>query len=62
MEGLPPVTKMLNTSLFDTKIRENVDVEEAQARQMPIAEWNDKCAAAVDYAALIDELNEKGVI
>ena len=62
MEGLPPVTKMLNTSLFETMIRENVDVEEAQARQMPINEWNDKCAAAADYAALIDELSKKGVI
>lgn len=62
VDGLPGVTKMLNTTLFDSRIRENIDVEEAQARRMPILEWNSKCAASVDYSSLIDELNKKGVV
>lgn len=61
-EGLPGITEMLNTSLFDTTIRENAKVKDAQAAKMPVIEYDSKCAASEDYMSLIAEMNRRGIL
>ena len=61
-EGLPHTTELLGTSLFETTIRENSKVKDAQAAKMPVIEYDSKCAASEDYMALIGELNRKGIL
>lgn len=62
LRDLPPVTQMLNTTLFKTKIRDREEVEKAQAARMPVSVWRENGDAAADYAALISELSKRGVI
>lgn len=61
-EGLPVITEKMGTIAFDTKIRKNVDVKNAQGNRMLLQEYAPTCAAAVDYGQLVDELEERGII
>lgn len=48
----------LNTRLFDTPIREAIAVKEAQVNQQSLFDYAPRSTAALDYAALVDELME----
>lgn len=61
-EGLPNVAKMMGTIAFDTLIRTNADVSNAQKNKMTIHEYNPSCNAAVDYMSFIEELEGRGMI
>lgn len=41
--------------VYTSRVRLGVAVQEAQARQMDLAEWKEAAAVARDYEALIDE-------
>ena len=60
--GLPDLAGKLGTRVFDTKIRRTEMVEKAQAERVPLQRYAPDATAAVDYAALIDELGKRGVI
>lgn len=60
--GLPDLAGKLGTRVFDTKIRRTEMVEKAQAERVPLQRYAPEATAAVDYAALIDELGKRGVI
>lgn len=47
--------KQLETIVFQTAIRENIAIREAQASQQDIYTYAPKSNAALDYAALVDE-------
>lgn len=51
----------LHTRLYKTKIRECTALKEAQARRQSIFEYAPRSNAAKDYAALVDEILEKGI-
>lgn len=59
---LPEFSKMLNAPVFNTRIRENNAVMEAQAMRQPLQYYNKKCNAAKDYAEFVTELIEGGII
>lgn len=46
----------IGTKLFNTKIRENISIKEAQARQQPICTYAPKSNGCVDYRAFTKEL------
>ena len=46
--------------VFDTKIRDNVDIGEAQAANVDIFSYNPKSNGAADYEALADEWSKHG--
>lgn len=50
------VADFLNTKCFNTTIRKNVVVKEAQARQKSIFEYAPKSNATADYTALVEEI------
>lgn len=60
--GLPELTKKLGTEVLDTKIRRTEEVEKAQANRVPLQRYSPDATAAVDYDALINELEKRGVI
>ena len=62
VSGLPVLAESLGTTVFDTKIRRTEMVEKAQAERVPLQRYAPDATAATDYAALIDELMERGVI
>lgn len=62
VSGLPDLTGKLGTGVFDTKIRQTVKVEDAQANRVPLQRHAPEATAAVDYDALIDELERRGII
>lgn len=62
VSGLPDLTAKLGTGVFDTKIRRTEEVEKAQAQRVPLQRYSPEATAALDYDALIDELEKKGVI
>ena len=62
VSGLPDLAGKLGTRVFDTKIRRTEMVEKAQAERVPLQRYAPEATAAVDYAALIDELGKRGVI
>lgn len=59
-DKLEIAAKELNTKLYNTRIRENVAVKEAQLSQQDIFTYDKKCNAAVDYLSLIEELVTNG--
>ena len=61
-DGLPEIAEKMGTIAFDTKIRKNVDVKNAQKYRMLLHEYAPKSAAAVDYSQLTDELEKRGII
>lgn len=54
--NLEEMAEQLNTKVFSTPIRENVDIAEAQTMQRDIFSYSPKSNGARDYNALIDEL------
>ena len=46
----------IKTKLFDTKIRVNVAIKSAHTYKKSVFQYNRGCNAALDYAALVDEL------
>ena len=59
MERIEGEAAGLDTTLFNTKIRECVSLRESQAMQQSIFEYDPKSNAAADYDALIDEILER---
>ena len=46
----------MNTTIFDTKIREGVAVAEAQAMQTSLIDYSPKSKPCMDYQLLTDEI------
>lgn len=59
-EMLQEVAESLNTSLYNTRIRECIAIKEAQAMKQDIFTYAPSSNAAKDYKALVDEIT-KGV-
>ena len=51
--------QLLNTKVYDSKIRLNVSVEEAQTMKMDLFEYAGGSSAARDYDDFIDEFLEE---
>jgi chromosome partitioning protein len=62
VEGLPIVAEQMGTIAFDTTIRKTVEVKNAQKHRLTIHEFNPTSTAAIDYMALVDELEKRGMI
>ena len=62
VEGLPGLTEKLGTSVFDTKIRNTIEVENAQAARVPLEQYSPESTAAVDYMEFITELEKRGIL
>jgi chromosome partitioning protein len=62
VDGLPDLMQRLNTTVFETKIRETQKVDDSQAARMPLLEFSPTATAAQDYNSLIDELEKRGVL
>lgn len=60
--AMPKVAGMLNTVAFESKIRHTIAVPESQVERMPIFKYNPKCTAALDYDALITEMEGREII
>ena len=60
--GLPPMAESLGTSVFEAKIRQTQAVDNAQAERLPLQRYSPEATAAIDYAALIEELRKRGVV
>jgi cellulose biosynthesis protein BcsQ len=52
MDQLEPIKQLL----FQTRIRKNETVNQAQMANEPVFFYDPKCAAAADYNQLIDEI------
>lgn len=59
VEGLPYISSILNTKIFETKIRESVACREAQSSRISIYEYASTCSTAVDYYNLCKEFIEE---
>lgn len=57
-EGLPTVAKMLDTKVFDTKIRESVSCRESQSARQSIYEYSPASTTAQDYENLCKEITK----
>lgn len=53
------IAKFFGNKVFDTKIRRNVRLAEAPSYGKPIVLYDKKCAGAVDYIALANEIENK---
>ena len=53
--ALPEYTKLLNTKVYETKIREAVATQEAQAARESLFTWAPSSTTAEDYMALLNE-------
>lgn len=62
VEGLPELTNELGTEVFETKIRNTVEVEKAQAVRMPLEQYSPESTAAIDYIDFIQELEKRGIL
>lgn len=62
MGDLPAVADALGTKIFESKIRQNVDVTKAQNQRMLLHDFNPKCAAALDYTKAVEELEKRGIV
>lgn len=62
VSGLPELSEELGTEIFDTKIRETVEVKKSQAARIPLHEYSPESTAACDYAEFIDELTKRGIV
>ncbi len=58
-ELIPSMIEQMGTKLYDTKIRESVKCQEAQALNMRLSEYAPKCTTAEDYELFADELERK---
>lgn len=55
VDMIAEVASSLDTTVFDTRIRECIAIKEAQASRKSIFEYAPKCNAAADYEALLQE-------
>lgn len=55
---IPSIVKQMNTRIFNTKIRESVKCQEAQALNTSLYDYAPKSTTAQDYAAFTEELLE----
>lgn len=55
-EDLPKVAEMMNTKVFDAKIRESVSCRESQSARQSIYEYAPNCTTAQDYLNLCEEI------
>ena len=53
---LPEYAKLLNTRIYETKIREAVATQEAQAARESLFNWAPSCTTAKDYLELLNEI------
>lgn len=60
VDGLPVLTEELGTDVFDTKIRNTIEVDNAQAARVPLEKYSSEATAAIDYMSFIDELEKRG--
>jgi len=54
--SLPKYTKLLNAKVYDTKIREAVATQEAQAARESLFSWAPESTTAQDYMSLLNEI------
>lgn len=59
LNDLPEICRLLDTSVFDTKIRQAVALKQAQGKQMSIFEYDSKSKVAKDYLDFTSELLKK---
>lgn len=62
VDGLPELSDRLNTSVFESKIRETQKVDDSQAARLPLQEYDPRSTAANDYSDLIEELRKRGIV
>lgn len=62
LAALPEVAEAYHAPIFDTRIRQTIQVKEAQGAQMLLNEYAPQSTAAIDYAAFVDELERRGVL
>lgn len=55
-EELPKVADMMNTKVFNSKIRESVSCRESQSARKSIYEYAPNCTTAQDYLDLCEEI------
>lgn len=60
-EAIQAEAKAMNTVVFDTHIRQGVDIEKAQAMKQSIFDYAPRCNPAIDYANLFEELKDRCV-
>jgi chromosome partitioning protein len=58
-ELLEATAEQLHTKLYKTKIRECIQIKEAQAKQIDIFTYSPKSNATEDYTALVEEILEE---
>lgn len=58
-EGLPEVSKMFGTTVFNTKIRESEACKKSQTARMSVVDYAKSSTTAKDYTAFCDELMAK---
>lgn len=58
VEGLPKVAEIMNTKVFDTKIRESVACRESQSARKSLYEYAPKSTTALDYTELCSEITK----
>lgn len=56
LDELPEFAKLLDTKVFETKIRESVRAQEAQAARRSIFDWAPSSTTAADYKHFVDEI------
>lgn len=56
LNGFEKMAKQMNTTVFNSKIRETVRVKEAQSMRQPLIDWEDKCTAVIDYKEFTNEI------
>lgn len=54
--NLPQIAKMMNTKIFESKIRKTISVKNARAIRQSLLEYEPNSTAAKDYKAFTDEL------
>lgn len=54
-QALGEIAKQMNTKVFETYIRENVNVQKAQATRTSLMAYAPSCSAAQDYVSLVNE-------
>jgi chromosome partitioning protein len=59
LEGINLLAKEYDINVYDTKIRQNVAVEESQTVNQPLFNYAPKANATRDYEAFIDEFLKK---
>lgn len=59
MQGEEWLSKQNEYHIFNTHIRRTEKIDESTFATMPILEYSNRCGAAKDYLALVDEYLKK---